>query len=319
MTREVGTAVLVIVLVGGGESGSDWAAGMLQALREALDRSVVVDVRERDEALAPPPDAYVLSIGFSANKLKAQLDTRQPSGREGKEVSFKKSDRPLDRGRAIGYALAALLPELRADAIGPDLSPASPTPALHAFLPVSDYVPHGPPAVEAPLPPAPIVLAAPPRVALEASALAGTSAGSDFAIGPAVTLQVTLGKGVAVRAGGFAVYGGSPLASSELRRIGGRLGFRVAALKAGPVAFSVGADAVALHLEVARPDESESRWVPAVSGALEVALCISRVAFFVAPQLHWAFGPTTVSVHEVWVGTVPQQLFTLEAGLRWWP
>jgi hypothetical protein len=320
----VGTAVLVIVLVGGGESGSDWAAGMLQALREALDRTVVVDVRERDDTSPRPEDAYVLSITFSKDKLQARLDTVAPAERGGKDVSFKKSDRALDRGRAIGYALAALLPELRADAIGPDVGPGAPTLSLHAFLPVSDYVPLPEPElveerpVEVPVP-VPVPIWMQPRASLEASAMAGSFGGGDFAVGPTLTAQVSFGKGFSGRIGGFALMGGSPWSGTELRRYAARLGFKLTLLAVGSFAFSVGGDAMALRVEVARLAETLGRWLPAVDGTLEAAFCFSRFALFVEPAFHWAFGPTTLSLQGVHVATVPEQLFALEIGLRWWP
>jgi hypothetical protein len=213
-----------------------------------------------------------------------------------------------------------VLPELRADAIGPDVSPASPTLELHTFLPMSDYVPRPkPPPEVVHVMPAPVQAPTPPRAAFEVAAAAATYAASDAAFGGSLTAQIGLGKGVALRTGGFAVYGGSPLSGSTLWRAGGRLGFRLAALTAGRFALSLGAGAFAQRVEVTLASQTQGRWVPGAEGSVELALCISRVALFLAPTFQWAFGPTTLSLQGVHAATVPEQLVVLEVGLRWWP
>ncbi len=70
-------AALVIVLVGAGEAGSDWAAGTLQALREALDRRVVIELREKHELREErgsdvPEAAYVVEVEFGKGARKAR-------------------------------------------------------------------------------------------------------------------------------------------------------------------------------------------------------------------------------------------------------
>jgi hypothetical protein len=158
-----------------------------------------------------------------------------------------------------------------------------------------------------------------PRASLEASAMAGTFGGGDVAFGPTLTAQVSFGKGFSGRVGGLVLMGGSPWSGTELRRYAARLGFKLTLLAVGSFAFSVGGDAMALRVEVARLTETLGRWLPAVDATLEAAFCFSRFAVFAAPAFHWAFGPTALSLQGVHTATVPEQLFALEIGLRWWP
>ncbi len=319
----MGATALVIVLVGAGESGSDWAAGMQQALREALDRAVVIDVREQDDNVAAPEDAYVVFVDFSNGKPKALLVPRQPAGRPSKEVSFKRTDRPLDRGRALGYALGALLPELRADAIGPDVSASSPIPTLHSFLAVADYLPGpkvaAPPQIVLVQASPTIIQVTPGRVSLEAAALGAGVGYGGLATGVSIGAEVSVGKGLLLRADGHFLFGGSPLPGADLRRLSAQAGFRFAALARGPVTLSLFGHIVALRLEMSRASETEGRWVPAAQGGLDLSFTLSRVALFIAPAFQWSFGPTAVYVHDVAVAVIPERLYQLGVGLRGWP
>jgi len=310
----VNAAALVIVLVGAGEAGSDWAAGTLQALREALDRRVVIELRE-DLGSDVPESAYVVEVDFGKGARRARLTCTQPGGRDRKELEFKKGDRPLDRGRAIGYALGALLPELRADAPPPPAVEPAPAPA-----------PAPPPAAEAPPPPAPVE-ATPPapgpgRLGLEATGFVESSfVSSQPAVGGALALELRTLEWLFVRAGAGGAFGNSPLpAEASLREVAMRVGLRAALLRPTWAQLSLLAHGMLVQLVMERRGATQQTWRGAAELSLELAFTPSRyVALFLKPTARTTFGAIPIYVNDQRAAAITPFAFAVELGVRVWP
>lgn len=310
-------AALVIVLVGAGEAGSDWAAGTLQALREGLDRRVLIELREANEAPAGT-DAHVVSVVLTQGGRRATLERLGPARASSKDLVFKKSDRAIDRGRAIGYALAALVPELRADAPAPvEPPPPPPPPAVTPEPPVVAPEPPQQATVASPVEPA----APPGRVAFEASAgLASSFVSSEPGFDASLTVELRLIDALMVRAGGEARFGNSPLPGAALRQWVGRLGLRARFFSRSVWAVSAIAQGLLLHLELSTRGETQTRWQGAAELGVELALEASRlVTLVLSPIASTSFAATQIYVDGQRVAAITPFYFALRLGIRLWP
>ncbi|MBL8955734.1 MAG: hypothetical protein JNK82_33480 [Myxococcaceae bacterium] len=313
-------AALVIVLVGSGEAGSDWAAGTLQALREALDRRVQIELREELEP--QPADAYVVSVELSRDGRRATLRCSAPAGREPKDLEFKKSDRLLDRGRAIGYALGALLPELKADARAVAATAAAPAPPSP---PATDAA-SSPPAGAQPAPAAPATTGGRAsyeggRLGIEATAVLASSFVTDQpGFGGALAVELRTVDWLGVRLGGSGVFGNAPVRSSTLREVILRAGLRARLLSWQAVQLSVVAHALFVQLELYRNGMEQEAWRGGAELSVELALAPS--SFFsvvLKPTARTTFGTIQIYVNEQRVGALTPFVFALELGVRIWP
>lgn len=314
----VNAATLVIVLVGAGEAGSDWAAGALQTLREGLDRRVMIELRETLEAEPPPEGVFVVSVELSRDRRKVSLQCRVPKGRSGKELDFKKTDRELDRGRSIGYALTALLPELKAEAAPPPVvvapPPPEPPPAAPEPAPAPAPAPEPPQVrtlvVEAPREPG--------RLGLEVTAFVSSSfVSSNPGFGGSLTAELMALDWLGVRLGGSGAFGNSPIPLSTVREVILRAGLRAAMLRTEHLALSAVGHALLVQLEMYRLGSEEEAWRGGAELSLELAFMPSRMlALFVKPTARTTFGAIQVYVNEQRVGAITAFVFALELGLR---
>ncbi len=325
-------AALVIVLVGSGEAGSDWAAGTLQALREALDRRVVIELREAPE-LPSPDDAYVVSVSFSRDGRRASLRCVAPTGRPGKELEFRRGDRPLDRGRAVGYALGALLPELRADAPAPPPSaaapPASPPPSPVAEAETTPPPRPPPPEQQPQAAAAPVVEAAPQpqaqrpqgRLGFEVTAFVSSSfVSSNPGFGGALAVELRTLDWLGVRIGGGGAFGNSPLPASTVREVILRGGLRAAMFQSSGVAVSAVAHALLVQLEMYLNGTEQETWRGGAELSLELAfLPASMLSVVLKPTARTTFGAIQIYVNQQRVAAITPFVFCLELGLRIWP
>lgn len=304
-------ATLVIILVGSGEAGSDWAAGTLQALREALDRRVAIELSESPDP--PPAGAYQVSVEFSRDQKRATLRCVQPAGRQPKRLEFKRSDRPLDRGRAVGYALGALLPELRADA--PAVEPAPP-PAPTPEPPAASPSPPAPP------PPAAADAQPPPavgRLALEATGFVSSSfVSSQPGFGGSLSLELRTLDWLGVRLGAGAAFGNSPLPSeATLRELIGRLGARARLWAGERTALSLLAHALLVQVAMHRATTDRESWRGGAELSVELALrTTAALALFLKPTARTTFGAIQIYVDGQRVAAITPFVFALELGLR---
>jgi hypothetical protein len=132
------TALTVVVLVAAGESTSPTAASMAGAARDALG-GAVVEVRETSatpsdaDALAVEeavhPDVVAELIWDSPDHRLARLRVRVARSAAGpwwleRSLGYERSDPAAERGRTLGLALAAIVPEVTA----PPAPAPTPTP-----------------------------------------------------------------------------------------------------------------------------------------------------------------------------------------------
>ncbi len=344
-------AKLLMILVAG-DPHAQWLEGLDRALRGALDPMVRVEIAPQANAqeleaslrrLRGDSSLTVVAIDFPRSPLDARV--RLAVERQGvteRALRFHDADAPIERGRALGFLISAMVPELRADraaeAAPPPPPPPRPVPAPRpppahpAPEPVAAAPEPAPEEQPAPRPspepqpePEPIVVAPkpPPAVAPEpwrwsagVTGLGSWGAGRAVPEGGArITAQVRFGRVVA-RAGGVFLGGAVREAAASSSWLGPFGGAAVQLLQ-GALTVALRLDVAAVWLEVSREAERQSRWLASFQPRAEVDVQVSRWIWLeLAAGADLAHSPTGIVVDGVKVTELSPFAGALELGLR---
>lgn len=355
------TALTLVVLIASSDASDPTVGAMTRAAREALGPTSQVVVRELPRDLSDE-DAVTLEHALHADAIvevtwqgtahlraRMHLHSDKRARWIDREISFDTSDVDAERGRAIGFTVASMIPERPGAPLADESLSSTPAPA----------------PTPAPKPPVPVAKVAStgrarderdkhgkqdeseeraereeheervetlreesPRawvVAVDVAASGGIGvAGDATGIGVAFAGQWYFGPRFALRLGGVVRAGDVPEAQATSTEIafGPGVLWRASARAptlAHPFGFAVRADLLAVRLALARTGDAShpSRWIPAADLMLDATwLFTARTGFFAAIGPEIAFGATDVVVHGVRVATVPPLRGIAEIGLR---
>src|SRR5581483_5333375 len=149
----VQASLLMLLIVG--DPRADWVEGLRRALSQALDPHVKVEVSSQSgpkelqaslDRLGADAMLTLAAVEFPHSPSHARVKLRAAHSSQWltRELSFQPGDAETERGRALGFLLSSMVPELRAP-------PAPPRPKSAS---AAKSEPRAAPAqVEAPLPP----------------------------------------------------------------------------------------------------------------------------------------------------------------------
>ncbi len=315
----MGAALIIMILVGAGESADVSTRAVRSALEAAARRPVTVSVRETtkvpDEAEAAwlAADAkvdVVVEVGWVApahDHAVVHLHGRDGRMLRASELDFSVSEPRIERGRAIGFAVATMLADepvaagiVASTAAAESPAPAAdPPPAPHSS---SAAPPVGTTTTAAPVAPVDHVARGPsraeahPTVAIEAAGTASADArGAATGLGPVLRLQWNVSRDVGLRVGGLARwFTGGTTSATELGAATGVLWtFASGALFAASLRAEVGLVHDALTEQVAATNPKgmalprrlvdRASWAPTLLAGIEGAFRPARAtALFVA-------------------------------------
>src|SRR3954452_12183679 len=131
MFAPVHAAFLIVLIIG--DPRAEWVDGLRRALSGALDPHVRVEVSAQSSArelqaslerLGGDATLTLAAVEFphSSSHARVRLRAAHSSQWVTRELSFQPADEETERGRALGFLLSSMVPELRA--------PAGPLPAV---------------------------------------------------------------------------------------------------------------------------------------------------------------------------------------------
>jgi hypothetical protein len=214
----MGDPLTVVILVAAGGAGEPTTLAIERAANEALGRSARVVVRE---SMGAPTDGEALAFGAAGEGATVEVTWADGAHRLAmlrvhlagrgrwmdRAIGFGPADADAERGRTIGFALAAMLPEPATNAAPPPPAPvptpAPPPPRPEPVVPVVSLAPpfaENESAAHAP---------ARPRCSLDVFGLGATGLGADVqSAGGGAAFEALVLPALSLRVGG-AVRGGS--------------------------------------------------------------------------------------------------------------
>ncbi len=317
------SSLTLLVLVTAGASADPSTTALLRAARQALgaDANVVLQEYDRtptdEELSARASAAHAGAVAevqwLDADRRRATIHAHvDPQGRWiDRQIGFQTSDAPTERGRALGFAIASMLPE-----------------EWHAEPPkVTVVVPPQPPPpprepVEAPRPVPP-----PPRGwvgVIEASAIGATGfTGYADGVGGSLGGRWMFASRFGLRlAGGARVGDVSPAQATSLL-VYGALG--LVALPVHTRSFDLGLrlDFLGMRQSITRPNDvngastTEVKYLPGSDLILEGVWFFSEgVGLALGAGGEVAFGKTDIVVRGQTAASVPAPRFIGEGGIR---
>jgi hypothetical protein len=328
--------LIVLVATGWTPAGTE---ALLRAAHESLGPETHIDLRE---VAGGPTDAQalrvergehadaVVELGWKdRNRRQATLRVHVARGRRwiDRPLAFEPFDVEVERGRTLGYAMAAILPEpfphhIDAQAAAAQSEPAPPAPA-------PSPAPPGKPApdtkAEQAASPARTGLA-PPQGAAAAIDVIGLGAigiaGDAAAVGGAAAAHwfflrpFSLRLGAGVKGGSIDIVGGRTL--TPFLSAGLAVHPRRATL-ARPFGLSIRADFLALNQRLTQPSSSTEKQdlffgMDAVVDASW--MFVQGTEVLVGTGVEGVFSPVRVTVDGQSVTTIPQFRVTAEVGFR---
>ena len=319
----MGASPVVVLLVALGGAREPSTRSMATAAQDALDPSTLVLVREvPDATLASDARAVSLADAVHADavavltwpdadhhRAHVHVYAARPARWVDRDIEFRGIDAAEERGKALGYAVAAMvLPRHE--------------PPVHEEPPP----PPPPPKPEPPPPPPP---PPPPRDRTLAIDVVGTGSagvgGSAEGFGSEASARWRFFSPLSARIGGGLRIGDIPAAqaSTALVRLDAGLALRAVSIgHARPLTIGLRADAVALYQLISRPaanngTSSGSRWEPAVDGLLEIGWAfVPEAAIVAAGGAEVATSRTEVLVDNQPAATIPRVRILGEFGIR---
>lgn len=308
------TAPAVEIVVPGDTALS---SAMVEATAEGLPPNARVQTVDRSTSNA---DVVVTIRWATDTDRRATLHVRVRDGRESERVVvFGASDPERERGRTLGFAVAAMIPD---DVRGPDDAPPPPPPKIEP--PPPPPVRTTPTAPEQPPPPPPPSASIDDaRVWIDASAQAATGfVGSASTVGGGLAVRMPL-RPIVLRIAGAARGGDveEAEASSTTVRGDAGVGFYTFVLDRRMTLGGRTGLAVFRHsLTRAEPDgtkTSGSHTLFGMEAMLEGSVAFSpRIAAIAALGAEVAFGTTRVLVGPSRVAVIPAVRPTAELGIR---
>lgn len=293
---------VVLFVVPPEEAAQPAVTAMVAAASEGLPSGTRVVVSPR----ATDADVVVVVRWADAERRRATVEVRPREGATSQRVlAFSDADPEAERGRAVGFAVVAMVPErLREPEAPPPPAPA-PTPP-----PGSVERPRPPPARE-------------PRVWLEASAQGSAGLGGPAgAVGPALAARLPLGP-LAPRLGVAGRFGDVGEADATMTTLRADAGLSYWTVLFGPTVRGgarVGLVAVRHAVRRTEPGGAATSDAHALLGAealAEGAVAIAGPAWLVAGiGAEIAFGTTRVFVGPERVADVPPARLVGELGAR---
>jgi hypothetical protein len=301
-----GAALALTLLVGAGEGEEPVTQGILAALAEALGADVEVVVRERP---APAERAPVARVRWGdPRRLAAELAVQPEAGAAWLEqrLVFQPADDLFERGRTVGFALAAMLPaRLRA-------RPPAPVVATRTREATASVPPRA--ASAAPL-------------AVEAAAVVARGvAGDADGLGAALAVRGGLSRRLGWCLGVSGRFGEVEAAGARSRALHAGVGL-VLGLAGDPArdraAVGLRLEGGAFHESLRRraagdaPEETRARWLPGAMAALEATLRLgggSVLTLGAGPEV--ALGRTSIFVNDRQVEVLPTVRAVAALGLR---
>ncbi len=349
----------VVVLIVAGHAQDATKQALVRAVDDAIGPSVVVEVREtptepdNDEAVGLEHSAHAIALAeleledVATHRMRLRVHLAESGRWIERQVIFGAADADAERGRALGYAVATMVPYRATEAFslaGPRAPTPSPPPPP----------PPPPPAAQPPLPPPPTRATAPssdPSVPLATSAevkesnrsliegarvfsvdvvavgAAGFTGDSVDEIGGGVAAQWFLYPHIALRLG-LTMRGGSvEAANGTTLSIAGSAGLAWHPWRTGrgkPFGLGVRVDWLVLdeslkHYPTGPQDsqDSDARPVTAVDALVDAYIRVAGgVAWVVGLGIENDFGQTRVEFSGMQVATIPALHGIAESGIR---
>jgi hypothetical protein len=306
-------SLTLVVLIAGAPPDAAFASAIDRGAVETLGAGTQVVFREAD---AVPPDAEAeamesrehadaIAVVSWADARRSHAELRvhlaHPPHWVRRDLGFAASDAVAEEGRAVGFAVASMIPEAT-EAASP------PPPVIERARPVDE-------TTRARRPYGSVRLAAVAAISLggEGGGLGGTVDGRYFT-----------GEHFALRAAASLRLGDVDAADARQRevKLAGGLAWRSGdGSRAHPFAAGARVDALAVALEVTRTHDGmnhdEGRWLPGAEALLEGSFAPSSFAsVFVAGGVECLFGRTDVDVRGQTLATVAPVSLLFEAGLE---
>jgi hypothetical protein len=293
-------SVVVVVLLAAGDASDVAARTMVSTAESALEPGSVLLVREtvekpEEEAALSfrntlHADAIALVTWKDSDHIIAQirLAVRGRSRWWARELVFRPADAPAERGRAIGFALATMIPEV----------PPLETPAAQE--------------APAPRPEKAGPIAQGPRGELGALGVMSAGIGATAAgLGLAIDGRWRCAGSVWLLAAGSWRIGRASEADASSRVIKIDAGVGWHAVRAGPVELGPRLDAGLVHHHLSRPivsggDSTDGRWLPVATLALEARWILTPALVLSGGiGVETAFGATRILLDDRQVATIP--------------
>lgn len=313
----------LVILIIAGEAGGPIEESMLRALRAASEPAYRLDVErlepgeiagDRLPAGADPARACFAEVRWlDPAATRVALRVRAPDQELWTErtITFDRGDADIERGRAAGLVLAAMLPP-------PPRSP--PAPPLRS--PVTSTLSAGLPAAAAPA-------KSPnfrPRLAVEAAGLATAAPGGDAsALGARLGFAWDLSPALGLIAGVSPRFGRVDTPRARALTLVTTLGARWTMIGGAVGTVAVRADTIAMYQSLALEADdrlqpsSQSRWLPGLDALAEGCWTPGGpVALVLALGGEGVFGRTDVVVRRAQVAVFPPFRLLAELGARLW-
>lgn len=302
------SALVVVVVVLATDAQAPQTRSMTRALEGALEPGSVVVLRETasapdDEDLAavagPLHADAVVSVAWSEGDGRRAHLRVQRSGRPGstdRNIEFKPSDASVERGRAVGFAIATMLPADEAPAAVP-----APPPAPRLPSPVADQPPSKPPAEGG----------RDRAWGLDLSLVNMGGIGGDApGLGGDLGVRRWVATGIDIRVAASATSGRMSAAQASFTLVRPRVGVGFEVLHRGDVSVMVRLEAGPWLHAVERSSAGQTsggrRWVAGSSASGELAWSlVPALALILGVGADVAFGTTRVLVAEDERATIP--------------
>jgi hypothetical protein len=320
------STLLVVILVGAGETSHPATVGAANAARELLGADRNVEVREMEGG---PTDERALSLGAALHasalveiawdtpehrqvKIRVHLDKRP--GWSDRHIVFDEGDDLAERGRTVGYAVASMM-------TAPAEEPARPPPApAH---------PEGNVFPGAGIAPTESGARGRARGAIDAVASGAMGVpGSGGGFGGSLSGRWFFATPFAVRIAASARAGQVTPAQSTsllLHAAGGVAWVPFAASRTTPFEFGARIDALVMREQLTHFDSDDAdsgpvtamRWLLGADAAVEAGWLFSPNAGFLGSfGAEVAFGRTDVTLHQEIVTTISPLRLVLQGGVR---
>ncbi len=304
----------LVVLIAGAPPDAAFASAIYRGAVETLGPGTQVVFREADavprdaeaEALAASEHADAIAVVSWADARRSHAELRvhlaHPPRWVRRDLGFAVSDALSEEGRAVGFAVASMIPE-------PAEAPApAPIVTASARLPAD--------ATAAPRKPFGSVRLG----AVAAISLGGEGGG----LGASVDGRYFTGEHFALRAAASLRLGDVDAADARQRemKLAGGVAWRTGdGSHEHPFAVGARLDAMAVALNVTRThdgvDHDEGRWLPGAEALIEGSFALSGFASaFVAGGMEGLFGRTDVDVRGRTLANVAPVSILFEAGLE---
>jgi hypothetical protein len=308
-------AIVIVVMIAAGGQPQATTPALSRSLEEALPQGALVLVREgattTDDEIANVSsklhaDAVAVVVWSDVESSHATLRVHRPSTGAvvAREMDFRPADATPDRGRAVGFAIASMMP------------------------PVSDEPPRAPPI--APPPSAPVAPAEMPAPALAAPdrrwgidllfAVTGGVGGDAGGFGGALGLRYLVADRFDVRGAVSVTQGSFPSVGGSLTLVKPTVGMGWQALRTERATISPRVELGPWHHAVSRSGDGVtegSRWIFGMTFALEGAWRVfDRLDIVATGGVDVALGNTRVFVGAEERTSIPVTRLVGSSGLR---